>query len=531
MRLVGYGLGHAGVGMTLAWHLHRVVREAAYPGTAAGAAAALVGLAVLSFVLRILEAREAEWLGQDFVMRVRRRVLMSVAEQPWEPAAASGWGVTVNRLATDLGALRNWVSSGLARVVSAGFTLSGLLMGLSFSDPPLAAWFTVVTGVGLAAGWLLARPLRRRIRRGRRERGRLANCAGRLVQSGVAMRHLGQVPVELERVHALGKALRRHQVGRAGWAGALRRLPELTQVLGVMGLLAVAASAGSGLGVPGWMGNPASGWLILAMITAALHDLARGWEHRLAYEEGRRRIRVLLARKPLVPAPAATVLPGGEPVGVHFDAVRWPGLSGDFSAVISPGERIFVVGPSGSGKSSLLRLTGRLLDPVSGVIRLNGVPLADIAELHRVVQLVSPDVPLRAGTVRQILGPDFPECPAGLWKARMAAVGITGEPALFPAGLDTAVTEGGRNLSAGARARLRLARALALNPRLLLIDEPAFLLDEAAATALRRTLALIRTTVLMASVREPTASERGSHTVWRLGPERAKQVVEPSGGG
>jgi ABC-type multidrug transport system fused ATPase/permease subunit len=165
-------------------------------------------------------------------------------------------------------------------------------------------------------------------------------------------------------------------------------------------------------------------------------------------------------------------------------------------------------------KSMLLRWAARLLDPAFGRVLLDGTPLSEVKDLHRVVQLVSPEVPLLRGTVRRNLeyGLD-PE--GGLAVEEVAEVlYMLGESALFPNGLNTSVAEGGSNLPTGAQARTLLGRALLANPRLLLLDDAAFLLDEGTGRALREALTLVRATVLLAGAERPWPIVPTS--VWRL---------------
>ncbi|MEX2253260.1 MAG: ATP-binding cassette domain-containing protein [Thermoleophilaceae bacterium] len=141
-----------------------------------------------------------------------------------------------------------------------------------------------------------------------------------------------------------------------------------------------------------------------------------------------------------------------------------------------------ILGPSGSGKSTLLRLLNRLADPDSGTVAFRGedVRSLDPLELRRTVALV-PQLPaLREGTVAENVeyGPSL--C------GRNADVGR----ALEPAGLSSEYS--GREatrLSVGEQQRVMLARALALEPEVLLLDEPTSALDDDAREGVERTLA------------------------------------------
>jgi UDP-glucose/iron transport system ATP-binding protein len=144
-----------------------------------------------------------------------------------------------------------------------------------------------------------------------------------------------------------------------------------------------------------------------------------------------------------------------------------------------------VVGPSGSGKSTLLRLLNRLADPERGAISYRGRPLPeyDPLELRREVSLV-PQLPaLLDGTVESNLR----------YAAELAGVELDAERCLGLAGLAADFAERDvAKLSVGERQRAMLARALAQEPRVLLLDEPTSALDQAARDEVEATLARLR---------------------------------------
>jgi putative ABC transport system ATP-binding protein len=144
-----------------------------------------------------------------------------------------------------------------------------------------------------------------------------------------------------------------------------------------------------------------------------------------------------------------------------------------------------IVGPSGSGKSTLLRLLNRLVDPDAGTISYQGRALADHdpLALRREVSLV-PQLPsLLEGTVASNLA----------YAADLAGRELDPTRCLGLAGLDPAFAERDvGKLSVGERQRAMLARALAQEPRVLLLDEPTSALDHTARDAIEATLVRLR---------------------------------------
>ena len=144
-----------------------------------------------------------------------------------------------------------------------------------------------------------------------------------------------------------------------------------------------------------------------------------------------------------------------------------------------------VVGPSGSGKSTLLRLLNRLADPDSGRVVYEGTDVRerDVLALRREVCLV-PQLPaLIDGSVHDNVG----------YGARLAGHSFDVRRCLELAGLDPGFGErDSAKLSVGEQQRVMLARALALEPRVLLLDEPTSALDEDARGAIEETLTRLR---------------------------------------
>jgi ATP-binding cassette subfamily B protein len=189
--------------------------------------------------------------------------------------------------------------------------------------------------------------------------------------------------------------------------------------------------------------------------------------------------------------------------GVSFQhGARSQGLR-DVDFRVAPGKTTALVGPSGAGKTTLVRLALRLIDPQSGAVMIDGVDLRQVrqADLRRAVALVPQDVALFNDTLYANISFGRPEASeAEVWAAAEAA-----ELAPFieslPAKMKTRVGERGLKLSGGERQRVGLARALLAQPRVLILDEATSALDSRTEAAIQATLRKVtagRTTLVVA---------------------------------
>ncbi len=220
------------------------------------------------------------------------------------------------------------------------------------------------------------------------------------------------------------------------------------------------------------------------------------------------RIMDLLDIQPSI-QPGAQALPTESVQGaVRFDDVRFGYQAGfdvlkGLSINVEAGQTAAIVGATGAGKSTLVKLLLRLYDVNAGVVSLDGHDLRDLDthDLRAAIGLVSQDVFLFHGTVREnIAYGSFDASDAQVEEAARTAEAhdfIIG----LPQGYDTIVGERGQKLSGGQRQRISIARALLKNPPVLILDEATSSVDNETEAAIQRSLERIavgRTTIIIA---------------------------------
>ncbi|WP_271069035.1 ABC transporter ATP-binding protein/permease [Caulobacter sp. NIBR1757] len=193
----------------------------------------------------------------------------------------------------------------------------------------------------------------------------------------------------------------------------------------------------------------------------------------------------------------------------------------EVSFAAAPGETVALVGPSGAGKTTLVRLALRMIDPQSGAITLDGVDLRQLkmAALRSAIALVPQDVALFNDTLAANIAFARPDSSEEQIRAAADAAELTEFIAGLPEGLLTKVGERGLKLSGGERQRVGIARALLADPRVLILDEATSALDSRTEAAIQDTLRKARQgrTTLVVAHRLSTIADADRIIVLRRG--------------
>jgi len=259
---------------------------------------------------------------------------------------------------------------------------------------------------------------------------------------------------------------------------------------------------------PGRLGQ----FVLYAVFAAgALGELSQVWGEIAQASGAAERLFEILGVRAEIKAPAHPLpLPQPARGEVAFDDVRfaYPTRPQAFvldgvSFRVRPGERVAIVGPSGAGKSTIFHLMLRFYDPSAGVVRFDGVPIADAdpSELRRHIALVPQDTAIFAASVRDNIRFGRPE--AGDGEVERAAEMALANDFIrqLPQGYETPVGERGMTLSGGQRQRIAIARAILRDAPLLLLDEATSSLDAESETLVQAALERLmqeRTTLVIA---------------------------------
>jgi ATP-binding cassette, subfamily B, bacterial len=229
-------------------------------------------------------------------------------------------------------------------------------------------------------------------------------------------------------------------------------------------------------------------------------------DYQRAMASVRRLLDLLSVRPRILPGIRELSLPvRGDVVfdGVHFSYASGDKVLHGLDLHVPAGQTHAIVGSTGAGKSTVVKLLLRLYEVSDGAIRVDGVDVRELAfeSLRGSIGLVSQDVFLFHGTVRENIAYGAPGASEeAIWQAAELAEVTEFLPAL-PHGLDTVVGERGQKLSGGQRQRISIARAILRDPPILVLDEATSAVDNETEAAIQRSLARVsqdRTTLVIA---------------------------------
>ena len=359
----------------------------------------------------------------------------------------------------------------------------------------LAAMLLAVVGVAWLADRLESRA-QTRVLDARAEVSRIAEL---ITTHADELRAVGGTETAAGWLHEAHGELRA-SVARQAWGRSL-------SAAAVLVITGVATLAAAGLATTSGASTPVQALLVLApvatgealgVLTDATRALARARACAARLDE-------LLDQEPAVatpqgPVPPAvqdpTVLPSsGAAQGVRAPRIELRGLTagwfrgrtdlGPVDLVVEPGEHLAITGPNGAGKSTLLAVLARHLDPTAGTYTVDDrdVTTTDLAEIRSHIAVVDDEPHVFAGTLRANLVLAAPEADDETLVDSLRRAGLGTWLDALPEGLDTRLGADGRGISGGERARLAIARAIASQRPVILLDEPVAHLDHPTADA------------------------------------------------
>ena len=449
-----------------------------------GAVVVLLGWAAAT-VNTVLTARTGERLL--FGLRLRSFVHLLRLSMDYFERTMSGRIMT--RMTTDIDNLSSFLQTGLAQTVVSVGTLVGVVTMLLITDATLALAALAVVPV-IVVLTLIFRRISSRLYTQAREQISQVNATFQESIAGLRTAQMhrmeDRVNNTFEREAEEYRRLRvNSQTAVSIYFPGLTALSEIAQAL-VLGLGAWQVARGQLS--PGVL---VAFVLYMGLMFGPIQQLSQIFDSYQQAAVGFRRIRELLATTPSVPddgtTPGARAAAGGHLMldDVSFAYTDTPILE-NVHLTIEPGTTIAVVGPTGAGKSTIVKLLSRLYDPTAGQVCAAGTDIRDFPtrDWRLAIGHVPQEAHLFSGTVADNIGYGMTGASQSMIEDAARRVGALTAIAAIPGGFNHPVGERGRGLSSGQRQLIALARAELIEPVIMLLDEATSTLDPATETVI-----------------------------------------------
>jgi len=403
-------------------------------------------------------------------------------------------GRLMSRLISDVGAIQDFVTWSITGLARAGFVLLGIIAAMLSMNWRLA----LVTFAVLPVVFILTNYWRVRVRDAyRATRQRLSLINGYLNESISGIRVTKSFTRERMNYKRFDDFNRSYfeANAEAAWLSGI-----FFPGVDFLGSVATALVVGVG----GWLvlGSALTAGTLVAFVLYVerffdpIRELAQRYNTFQATMAASERLFTLLDTQPDLPdAPDAYPLPPLQDVRVAFDHVNFsykddePVLK-NLTLQAEPGQRVALVGETGAGKSTIIRLLARFFDTTGGAVRINGHNVKQVtqASLRSQIGIVLQDTFLFTGTIADNIR--YGRLEAGHQEIVEAAKAVGAHEFIInlPEGYETEVGENGVNLSVGQRQLISFARALLADPRLLIMDEATSSVDTATEKQIQQAL-------------------------------------------
>jgi ATP-binding cassette, subfamily B, multidrug efflux pump len=453
----------------------------------------------LEFVVEYGQTLLTTYLGQRVMYDLRMQIFGHLQRLSISYFDRNPVGRLMTRVTSDVETLNELFSSGVVTVFGDVFTLLAIMTMMLFIDWRLA----LVTFAVIPLVWLTARIFRRRVREAFGDiRVRLARLNAYLQERLSGMRVVQLFGREADSAARFAELNQEHlEAHRRSITIYAVFFPVVELLTAVAMALLLYYGGLRALGGTITVGVLAAFIQLTRRFFQPLQDLSEKFNLLQSAMASSERVFALLDQPVTVLEPLNPVrLPQPVRGEVRFEGVWFryspegPWVLRDVSFTASPGQTIALVGHTGAGKTTIVNLLLRFYDPDKGRILIDGVDIRQLStsDLRALIGFVQQDLFLFAGDIQHNLTLDAPIPPEA---ARQAArrVGADRFIERLPAGYDHRLGERGRSLSVGERQLLSFARALALDPTILVLDEATSSVDAQAEGQIQRAIAELMT--------------------------------------
>lgn len=468
---------------------------------------ALVGIAC-SLTCQYFAARCSQGMGTELRRAVYHQINLFSAQQVSQFSSSS----LITRLTNDVNQVQQAVAMLIRLAIRSPFLVLGSLTMAMVIDRTMALIFLAAIVVIALVLSVLMTCSSHFFKAVQRQLDRISQITQENLEGQRVIRAFSRQRLETQRFDKAAQASYQASM-RVGWiSGLFNPATQIVINLGIVALLycgsfqvdSGALSQGNLVALVNYMTQMFLALVVLANLFVIFT--------KAAASAGR--IEAVLKTEPAITG-GITELSKDKDAVLEMDKVSFGYSEGEsaieqISFTIQPHQTVGLIGGTGCGKSTIVQLLPRLIDPTAGEIWLGGVPLREfsLADLRRQIRIVPQKAVLFSGTIRENLrwgNQDADD--AALWQALTLAQARDFVEAM-PQGLDTLLVQGGKNCSGGQRQRLCIARAFVGRPSLLVLDDSTSALDYQTDARLRQSLKKIEGSPAVLIVSQRIASIR-----------------------
>lgn len=453
-------------------------------------AAAVLATAVCAYLMNVRLYRTSE----GGLAALRTKAFRHVHDLSMLTQSGEKRGSLVSRVTGDVDQISQFMQSGgLMFIVSIGQLLVASVLMLVYSwQLALLVWVAFVP-----LGWALRRFQRILSTAYMGVRERMGDLLGAVSESVVGAPVIRAYASEERTGRRVDETVDAHRDAQARAQAMVALTFPVSELVAAVATGAVVI-AGTLLGIGGHLtaGELIAFLFLVTLFVSPMQTATEVFNQAQNAIAGWRRVLGVLDTVPDVADPGADgeTLPRG-PIEVRFESVGFaypggPPVLHDVTVAIAPRSRVAIVGETGSGKTTFAKILTRLMDPVSGRVLVDGVPLDSVrfSSLRERIVMVPQDGFLFDASLGDNIRYGRPDASDAELVLALTELGLADWLDGLPGGLDTPVGQRGESLSAGERQLVALARAYIADPDLLVLDEATSAVDPATEVRIQRAL-------------------------------------------
>lgn len=450
---------------------------------------------LLSALLTLIQERIAVRLSTSTVYIMRRELFEKISRLPIKYTDTHRHGDIMSRMTNDIDNVSSAISQSLTSLFSGVITVIGAVVMMLWFSPAVTLVAILTIPLTLIVSSMLAKFMRKYFIRQQTLLGQLNGQVEEMVTGYTTVISYGKEPEAVEKFSAISDEFRRCSISARVWGSIMG------PIMNFIGNLQYVLVAGFGGFLMLRGGNITIG-SIQAMLqyskklSRPINMIANQYSSILTALAGAERIFDILDTPDEVDEGKSDITPADIHGDIDFEHIDFSYVEGervlkDLSLSVKPGQKIAIVGATGSGKTTIVNLLTRFYELDGGRITIDGTDITEIpkATLRRAIAIVLQDTVLFSDTIRSNI--KYGRLDATDDEMKRAAATARADTFIerLPDGYDTVLAESGSNLSEGQRQLLAIARAVLADPKILILDEATSSVDTRTEMHIQKAMA------------------------------------------